>query len=362
MSSNTWRRGGFAVATTGLALALAGCGGGDVEEISEGTPSEFGSPIASAPAQDPGAAAPAPAPGTPPADAAPAPAPAGVPVAAAPAPTAPQAPAAPAPAGSPAPAVAGSTPAPIQPAAGTPAPADAPAAPGAPADDNTNTLALLQAANTAPTPSPTPAPNAANTASGPSPGPGGPAAGFTRPPDGNDPASMEESMRRGPGPGAPPGPGGPLGGPGAPLGPGGFGDSGGGTGAEVKTNFTTPEKAVETFLAAVKARSLESLVTTVSRRSPDEAHVKTRPIFQSILERTITPDEIGDIATQLDGYKLMHRLPAQSTGRVEVMISKEKQDERKRHILYTRKVTTRREKNEWRILDISREAENIRNR
>ena len=145
------------------------------------------------------------------------------------------------------------------------------------------------------------------------------------------------------------------GGPGGPEGSGGFGAPGG-AGAEVKTDFTDPVKAVDSFLSAVKARNIDKIAESVANRAKaDASSAKAKEMFNSIHERTLSDDDMAELADDLKDFKVQGMKPASSTGSREVLLSKRIQDEKtKRSYNLSRSVRVRKEKDEWKILDIGR--------
>jgi hypothetical protein len=263
----------------------------------------------------------------------------------------------------------------------------APAAVTATKGDSSGTEELLRltAANPAPgasgevTPPASGASSPTTSASGPAPGAmagatpgemtrnreGGPAA-FVPPargaaaPNGPDPSSIpppNAGFATGgiglgaPAPGAPGGPGaaapGIMGGAGRPGGPDGPG-GGGGLADFGPKSFQTAAGAVSAFMAAVKAKDKERLKEATAIRAPKEAIEKHRKIFAAIDDQTITDDELDAMARALEGYRPVSQLPAKSTGRIEIVVGKQAGLN-----YHQRTITTRKEKDGWKVLDVS---------
>ena len=230
------------------------------------------------------------------------------------------------------------------------------------------------------------APDSNRRAGAPSPSPGGDSSPITPggpPPGGGRPGAPQapggppgggrgamamggpESMPPGyPGspnaPGAPGAPGGPsgrgaMGEPGGPANPGrpGFGGgSGGGSGNDPTASmgaaaFNHPFTAVQAFMAALKAKDKDRLAEATARRAPTEAVEKHRKIFASIIDGSITDDELDEMSKALEGFQAVTQLQAKSTGRIEVIAAKTYG----RGGRLQRTVVTRKEKEGWKVLD-----------
>lgn len=354
---NRWIAWRSVLGPVSLCLAIAGCGGSDIPDPDADT-NAAAEPTASGPT---GPAAPA---------AAPAPAPA---VAAAPGAGPAEAPAAApteAPAPAPEPAVAATAPAAAAPAemppAATPAAtadtatAAAPGAATAPAEGeaaaatadpnrakNSAATAELLALGNKPLPAEEPAPAATpgaaapgamanNMMPGPIPGPGAPAAA----PGAITPIIPAEA------PGAPG-----AAGPGAEI-PGypGATDGANPGGTDEPADFRTPASAVEAFLKALKAKNPERLAEATARRAPTEAAgPKNQKLFASILEQSLTEDDLNDLANKLDEFQVVGFNTPKSSGRFTLILSKSGKNGES----YRRTITARHEKEGWKVLDIS---------
>ncbi len=187
---------------------------------------------------------------------------------------------------------------------------------------------------------------------------------------GSDPSQM---MKRGGmmagGPGGPGGPGGRGGGmaaggaggrPG--LGPGGGaapgagglgpGAAGGGNNADNgPADVRTPEGAVRGFLNALKAKNADQLAEATALRAARDSAAKNQEIFDKIIKLTLSDSELDDLAKKLDGYRIAGENPQTSTGKVDVIVQKNG----KNGTYYKRKITARREKKGWGVLDIGPE-------
>jgi hypothetical protein len=130
--------------------------------------------------------------------------------------------------------------------------------------------------------------------------------------------------------------------------PGATGGGGpGSTAALGPASFKYPNTAVQAFLAALKAKNKDRLAQATADRAPTEAEEKHRKIFAAIKEQSISDDELDEMAKALDGYQVMSVLPAKSTRRIGVVVSK--MDGRD---LLQRTIMTRQERDGWKVLDI----------
>lgn len=312
---NAWRS---SLGLASLCFAIVGCGGGDI-------PDPDSDP--NAVTELPGASAPAPAEAP-----APAVAEAAAPADAAVAPTA----------------------APTPPAAEA-APAEATAAPTAPAEaeaaaepskaKNSAATAEMLALGNKPLPAEATAPATAATTN-----PADPA------------AAMAAGMAAAPGPpgatseaaaglaGAPPADPG-VAAPGSEM-PGypGAGDGGDAGGENGPANFRSPVGAVNAFLKALKAKSSEQLAEATARRAPREASgPKNQKLFQSILDYSLSEDDLSDLANKLEGFTIVGNNVPKSTGKFTLILGKAG----KNGEYYRRTITTRHEKDGWKVSDIS---------
>jgi len=138
-----------------------------------------------------------------------------------------------------------------------------------------------------------------------------------------------------------------YGGPGGPSGPGG---SGGGPAGPA--DFRDPYAAVRTFLAAVAAKDADRLAESVALRAPTEASERYKKVFEAILEGTLAPEDLDQIAKKFEGMTITSQNQAKSSGRLGIIVGKAGQ---KGEILQ-RTITVRIEKSGWKVVDISGEG------
>ncbi|SIO61127.1 hypothetical protein SAMN05444166_6649 [Singulisphaera sp. GP187] len=326
-----------------LSLVIAGCGGSDIPDPDADTNAAAEPPASSGPAAAPAAPAPA------------APAPASEPATPAVAESEAPAAAAPAEASAPTPAAAAApTAEPVAAASSaeeTPAASAASEAPGAAVDPSraknaSATADMLALGNK---PLPTEAPAVPTTPEGPgAPGamannmlanPPGIPTSATGAPGGSMPGMMPGDIPASPGANSGEIPGYPGGTEGTHAG----GDTG-------HASFRSPNSAVDAFLKALKAKNAERLAEATARRAPTEASgPKNQKLFASILEQSLTEDDLSDLANKLEGYTVVGNNAPKSTGRYTLILGKPG----KNGEYYRRTITARHEKDGWKVLDIS---------
>ena len=128
-------------------------------------------------------------------------------------------------------------------------------------------------------------------------------------------------------------------------GPGGVG------GPEVKSEFTTPAKAVQSFLSAIKSKNPELIAESVAQRAPLEATVKNRKMFSAIIEQSLPNDELTNLASEFEGYQVIGQNLPKSTGSLGVTIGKTYSRNNFQGRL-SRTITVRKERGEWKVVDV----------
>jgi hypothetical protein len=111
----------------------------------------------------------------------------------------------------------------------------------------------------------------------------------------------------------------------------------------------TPEGAVRAFLKALKAKDRDALNEATAGHAYLEAVEKNRDIFKKIFDLELSDSELDDLAKKLEGYRIVSYNPPKSTGRLDIVIQKQGE----RGAFTRRRVTVRREKKGWGVLDIS---------
>jgi len=174
-------------------------------------------------------------------------------------------------------------------------------------------------------------------------------------PGGGNPADMAKMMANRMGMNRP---GGAAGAPGGAandnvMGPGGGGGPGAAGGDNGPADVHTPEGAVRAFLKALKAKDRDALNEATAGHAYLEAAEKNRDIFKKIFDLELSDSEIDDLAKKLDGYQIVSWNPPKSTGKLDIVIQKAGE----RGAFYRRRVTVRREKKGWGVMDISGQEE-----
>jgi hypothetical protein len=113
----------------------------------------------------------------------------------------------------------------------------------------------------------------------------------------------------------------------------------------------SPLAAVRTFLNALRAKDADKLSEATAQRAATESSEKNQATFSKILEVSLSESEMDDLAKKLEGYQVAGENPPKSTGRVDVVVQKNGQN----GSYYRRRITARREKKGWGVLDISPE-------
>ncbi|WP_406695796.1 hypothetical protein V5E97_32830 [Singulisphaera sp. Ch08] len=131
--------------------------------------------------------------------------------------------------------------------------------------------------------------------------------------------------------------------------PGGAeGGNPGGDGAPA--DFRSPAGAVKAFLDALKSKNAERLAEATARRAPTEASgPKNQKLFQSIVEQSLTEDDLSELANKMEGFEVVGFNTPKSTGKFALILGKAGQNGES----YRRTITTRHEKDGWKVLDIS---------
>jgi hypothetical protein len=109
--------------------------------------------------------------------------------------------------------------------------------------------------------------------------------------------------------------------------------------------------AVRTFLSALKAKDADRLSEATAQRAATDSSAKNRETFTKILEVSLSDSELDGLAKSLDGYQIAGENPPKSTGKIDVVIQKSGDNGG----YSRRRVTARREKKGWGVLDISPE-------
>ena len=134
---------------------------------------------------------------------------------------------------------------------------------------------------------------------------------------------------------------------------GGGGPGMGGAGNSKAPDFRTPQGAVQAFLDALDARDLGRLTDATALHAQVEADKRSQDMFKRIIDGSYSKDEIDQLAARLDGYKISSLNQARSSGRQQVVVSKQG----KNRNLFRIVITARKERKGWGVCDISGASE-----
>lgn len=113
-------------------------------------------------------------------------------------------------------------------------------------------------------------------------------------------------------------------------------------------NYHDPHASVKAFLEALKDKDVDRLSEATALRSPYESSAKHRELFQRIVDGSISEAQLNDLADNLDDYTISGDAAVTSTGRRGVLVTKKTKTGKMQ-----RKITVRKEKAGWKVLDIS---------
>ena len=115
-----------------------------------------------------------------------------------------------------------------------------------------------------------------------------------------------------------------------------------------KADFRTPTGAVVAFLAAAKAKDPERLAQATALRAPTEAEPRNQALFTSILEQSLSGEDLARLASLFEGYQVVGTGQPNGPGRLDVYIEKPGPDGSQ----LRRRIRTRKEKAGWKVLDL----------
>jgi len=223
-----------------------------------------------------------------------------------------------------------------------PAAADAAAAPAVKGEAGSTAEMLAMANGPAPEAE---KPAAAEGAAAPSAAPGMPGAtsgmtGYPTPPGVNPAGTAKMPGMPGMGSGYP-----------GMAGMAGMGGPGGG--ANARADFRTPAGAVMTFLNALRAKDPERLAEATAQRAATESTGNYQKVFVAILEQSLAAEDLAELAAKFEGAQITSMNPPKSSAKAEVIVGKLGPSGQ----TITRKITVRKEKAGWKVLDIAKAIE-----
>ena len=113
-------------------------------------------------------------------------------------------------------------------------------------------------------------------------------------------------------------------------------------------NFRTPYAAAATFLAALRSKDPDRLADAVALRAPIEASLKYQKVFKAILERSLAPEDLDELAKKFEGMQIISHNPPKSTNTFEIIVGGVKGTSQ-----FHRTITMRKEKAGWKAFDVS---------
>ena len=112
--------------------------------------------------------------------------------------------------------------------------------------------------------------------------------------------------------------------------------------------FRHPWTAANAFLAALKTKDADKLAQTTALRAPVEGSVKYQKVFTAILERSLAPEDMDELAKKFEGYSIIGQNEPKSTGKFEIIVSRAEGTSQ-----FHRTITLRKEKAGWKVCDVS---------
>ncbi len=88
------------------------------------------------------------------------------------------------------------------------------------------------------------------------------------------------------------------------------------------TVFKSPFTAANAFLTALQKKNPDWLAQSTALRASTEASPKYQKVFTAILEQSLAPEDLDELAKKFDGMKIMGNNTPKSTGRYEVIVGK----------------------------------------
>jgi hypothetical protein len=125
----------------------------------------------------------------------------------------------------------------------------------------------------------------------------------------------------------------------------------GGSSDNAAPDYTTPQGAAKSFLAAVKARNTTQLAEAIALRAEYEASTDAhKQSFKAMRDENASAEEIDKLAQQFDGMEVTN-MPtnARSSHTRNVVVGKEKDNK-----LITCTIYVRKEKDGWKVVDYSK--------
>ena len=124
-------------------------------------------------------------------------------------------------------------------------------------------------------------------------------------------------------------------------------------GSNAPASFLSPSEGVNSFLNALADKDLDRLAEATAKHAPVDAREKNRKLFSEILDGSLSPEDLDDLARKFEGYQMVSADPPRSTGQTVINLEKQEED----GALFGRKVTARKEKAGWKVQDFGGEID-----
>ncbi len=112
--------------------------------------------------------------------------------------------------------------------------------------------------------------------------------------------------------------------------------------------FRYPWTGAAAFLTALKAKDTDKLAQATALRAPIEGGAKYQKVFTAILDQSLAPEDLDELAKKFDNMRIIGANPPKSSGRYEIIVGRMQGTSQ-----YHRTLTMRREKAGWKLVDIS---------
>jgi hypothetical protein len=126
-----------------------------------------------------------------------------------------------------------------------------------------------------------------------------------------------------------------------------------GGGENVVSDFRTPQSAVQSFLSAIRSKDPERLAEATALRAPTESSPQYQKVFAAIIEQSLAPEDLDELAKKFEGMSIIGQNQAKSSARLGIIIGKNGQKGEQ----LTRTITVRKEKAGWKVCDVSGQRE-----
>ncbi len=112
--------------------------------------------------------------------------------------------------------------------------------------------------------------------------------------------------------------------------------------------FRYPWTGAMAFLSALKAKDTDKLAQTTALRAPLEGSAKYQKVFTAILDQSLAPEDLDELAKKFENMRIIGFNPPKSSGKYEIIVARMQGTSQ-----YHRTLTMRKEKAGWKVVDIS---------